>query len=812
MRSITFEIKGSPSLRIAASEREDGSILFDLLTVGDKKGDIQGLFFNLTDNSIIDSLGISGADVTGVDFDNAGNFKDGNNIKGVANGLESYDVGIDFGTPGRGIDLIDQTTFIMSSTNGSNLTLDLISQVEFGVRTTSTGQKLSAIAPSAPDAVNDIIAADEDIAANQDSPNSNLLANDTDKDGDKLTIVDVNGDEALVGSHFTLTTGGILKVNGDGMFDFDPDGQYEDLAVGETRSDTFTYRITDELSDPNNQGFDTATVEILVEGRNDQPVAENITANIGEDDSSFQGAFVATDVDATDVLSFEILSQPEDNLGNQYGAAVNNGDGTFTFSPLDNFQFLEEGETRDVTFDYVAIDDSGAENATSDPKSVTVTVDGAYDAPVSLINDVVFETQDQSMWASGDAFVMEPDLPFLGLEWNEGDSFTIIDSMTFGGVDIFGEEIIPSLTTPEIGLSGWTNGKVGLQPYFSMTSGDVDSQLPMEIGFTMPKQVEQGESFTIETDYSLDSGATFNTASPNVSLALDLIFELEAGLAFDVGSDKYNFVDFDIDETINLFDFSAGQVSWTKEFIGESKAELGEISVGLPEINTEGTPDPDNPDTTLLSEGEDSIMELALDVDGILSEGLLYASGVGIPLEDSYDKGVSVAGFDVVTAYANYNIFDIEMVGDLKAVQDFSLNIEDLPLKMTLEDESIVEGFTVGDEVALNAPIFEEFDVDKDGDGDGLLDYDVAIDMEAIFNNLTSLGFDLSLDMEALSASAGVSSALFPDVEVGFGPVWEDSFELFSTDNFATLFDSDPEGIELLGFNQETFSGQFDIA
>ncbi|MFP4533341.1 MAG: Ig-like domain-containing protein [Desulfobacterales bacterium] len=809
MRSITFEIKGSPSLRIAASEREDGSILFDLLTVGDKKGDIQGLFFNLTDNSIIDSLGISGADVTGVDFDNAGNFKDGNNIKGVANGLESYDVGIDFGTPGRGRDLIDQTTFIMSSTNGSNLTLDLISQVEFAVRTTSTGQKLSAIAPSAPDAVNDIIAADEDIAVNQDSPNSNLLANDTDKDGDRLTIVDVNGDEALVGSHFTLTTGGILKVNGDGMFDFDPDGQYEDLAVGETRSDTFTYRITDELSDPNNQGFDTATVEILVEGRNDQPVAENITANIGEDDSSFQGAFVATDVDATDVLSFEILGQPEDNFGNQYGAAVNNGDGTFTFSPLDNFQFLEEGETRDVTFDYVAIDDSGAENATSDPKSVTVTVEGAYDAPVSLINDVVFETQDQSMWASGDAFVMEPDLPFLGLEWDEWGTFTIIESMTIiEGIDWLG---IPSLDIPEIGLSGWTKGKVGLQPYFSMTSGDVDSRLPMEIGFTMPKQVEQGESFTIETDYSLDSGATFNTASPNVSLALDLIFELEAGLSFDVGSDKYNFGDFDIDETIEMFDFSAEDVSYTNEFIGKSEAELGKISVGLPEINTEGTPDPDNPDTTLLSEGEDSIMELALDVDGILSEALFYSSGVPIPLEGSFEEGLSVAGFDIATAYANYNIFDIEMVGDLKAVQDFSLNIEDLPLKMTLEDESIVEGFTVGDEVALNAPIFEEFDVDKDGDGDGLLDYDVAIDMEAIFNNLTSLGFDLSLDMEALSGSAGVSSELFSG-GISFGPVWEDSFELFSTDNFATLFDSDPEGIELLGFNQETFSGQFDIA
>ncbi len=193
-----------------------------------------------------------------------------------------------------------------------------------------------------------------------------------------------------------------------------------------------------------------------------------------------------------------------------------------------------------------------------------MTVSGDYDAPISLTNSLVFETENQSMWASGRALVLEPDLPFLGLQWTRAQTektATIVPSYTFSGAVLDGLaeaagwvanaaqdawdwisgndsediEVPSSITTPGVSLTGWTSGKVGLQPYFSMTSGDVDSQLPVDIAFLMPRQVEQGQTITIETGYSLDGGATYNTASPNASMGLDLIFQFDAGVSAGIG-------------------------------------------------------------------------------------------------------------------------------------------------------------------------------------------------------------------------------------------------------------------------------------
>ncbi len=72
----------------------------------------------------------------------------------------------------------------------------------------------------------------------------------------------------------TTGTLGLVTDNGDGTFNYDPNGQFESLAVGETATDTFTYTITD-----GNGGTDTATVTITINGRNDTPVANNDGGN-----------------------------------------------------------------------------------------------------------------------------------------------------------------------------------------------------------------------------------------------------------------------------------------------------------------------------------------------------------------------------------------------------------------------------------------------------------------------------------------------------------------------------------------------------
>ncbi|MFD0980055.1 Ig-like domain-containing protein [Tropicimonas aquimaris] len=76
---------------------------------------------------------------------------------------------------------------------------------------------------------------------------------------DVLTVTEVNGVPGDVGSQITLPSGALLTLNGDGTFDYDPNGI--DVPAGEIAADTFTYTISD-----GNGGVDTATATISING------------------------------------------------------------------------------------------------------------------------------------------------------------------------------------------------------------------------------------------------------------------------------------------------------------------------------------------------------------------------------------------------------------------------------------------------------------------------------------------------------------------------------------------------------------------
>jgi VCBS repeat-containing protein len=84
----------------------------------------------------------------------------------------------------------------------------------------------------------------------------NVLANDTDIDGDTLSVTSIN----------TTGTLGLVTNNNNGTFTYDPNGMFEHLAIGEQAIDTFTYTISD-----GHGGTSTATVTITVVGAPDAP-------------------------------------------------------------------------------------------------------------------------------------------------------------------------------------------------------------------------------------------------------------------------------------------------------------------------------------------------------------------------------------------------------------------------------------------------------------------------------------------------------------------------------------------------------------
>ncbi|MGI9385665.1 MAG: VCBS domain-containing protein, partial [Methyloligellaceae bacterium] len=92
------------------------------------------------------------------------------------------------------------------------------------------------------------VAQDDDAATNEDAAVSgNVLTNDSDvDDGFVLTVTEVNGVAADVGTEVTLASGAQLTLNSDGSFIYDPNGAFDTLqgiesGAVETDTDSFDY-------------------------------------------------------------------------------------------------------------------------------------------------------------------------------------------------------------------------------------------------------------------------------------------------------------------------------------------------------------------------------------------------------------------------------------------------------------------------------------------------------------------------------------------------------------------------------------------
>jgi len=138
-------------------------------------------------------------------------------------------------------------------------------------------------------AVNDAPVASNDTANTRedDSVFIDVLSNDTDVDGDTLTVISATAENGTV----TIKDDGVLAY----MANQDFNG-----------TDTITYAVGD-----GNGGTDTATVTVDVLAVNDAPVASNDTANTREDGSVFIGV-LANDIDV-DGDTLTVISATAEN-------------------------------------------------------------------------------------------------------------------------------------------------------------------------------------------------------------------------------------------------------------------------------------------------------------------------------------------------------------------------------------------------------------------------------------------------------------------------------------------------------------------
>jgi VCBS repeat-containing protein len=287
--------------------------------------------------------------------------------------------------------------------------------------------------PSAPQALNDDYATDEDVALTVPAPG--VLANDTDPDGNPLSA-------ALVDN----VTHGMLALNADGSFTYTPSADF-----GGT--DTFTYQANDGTLNST-----VATVTITVNAVNDAPTAAADVATLDEDTSAVIDV-LANDTDPEGAtLVVTAVSTPTANGG----SVTINADNTVTYTPATNYAGAD-------SFTYTVSDGE----MTSDGV-VSLTVTAVNDAPTAqtdtvettVNSDVMIDVLANDSDVDGDALTLvSVGAPLHGTKTVMGSvihyyppaDFTGTDTFTYqvgDGVEIATEWVTITVTAADAGTLG----------------------------------------------------------------------------------------------------------------------------------------------------------------------------------------------------------------------------------------------------------------------------------------------------------------------------------------------------------------------
>jgi hypothetical protein len=259
---------------------------------------------------------------------------------------------------------------------------------------------------TAPDAVSDSVTGQEDhtFVINM----ATLLANDTDANGDKITITSVQA-----GVHGTVAI-----VSGQVVFT--PEANYNGPA-------SFTYTISD-----GNGGIDTATVSLNINPENDVPDAVNDVAITGNEDVPLVIDFATLLANDTDVDGYK-LTIASVQAGVHGTVAIVNGQVVFT--PEANYN-------GPASFTYTIADGNGG----VDTATVSLTITPDNDAPTAA-DDVGITGNEDVPLVINFATLLANDTDV------DGDKLTIstVQAAEHGTVDIVNGQVV---FTPTANYSG----------------------------------------------------------------------------------------------------------------------------------------------------------------------------------------------------------------------------------------------------------------------------------------------------------------------------------------------------------------------
>ncbi|WP_372619099.1 Ig-like domain-containing protein [Falsiroseomonas sp.] len=739
VRSIKFTIPGNgsaPDVEVYVEE-QNGSLVFTVtvLSTPTLTADLRGLFFNVADDSQLTGLTVSEGDkVTDFDTHDVIDLGNGANMRGKA---KPFDAGLEFGTQGIGKDDIQTATFTLTNADG-DLTLDDIAQMEFGARLTSIGApdgpregsaKLTVIAPAAPDAVDDSYPdLFEDGASGLGDPSKtpqgillHVLANDTDADGDTLTITGFDGGPLH---------GTVQIVDGDDA-DLDPgDAILYTPDLDYAGDDSFIYCITD-----NNGGTDFAEVTLTMAAVADVPLLSyEVIAGAAVNEIIVRVTATQNDADSSEFID-RILLSVDGGLpaGTIVPGAFNPG--TEPDQIVQDFLItVPLDQDTSYTLDITAW---SKETSNGDEESNTVSLDIVYEYNSNSF-DPTFLATDQSIWQAGDQYVLE-DNRFIGVD---------VDPAAVSGSGFITYEFDAAL-------------KAGFQSNFRFEGGEIDANLPYDI--TIDTNYNKTTDMLVIGSSAALTGGGFTTEGPEGSYVLDFIFNyyLRAKAGLDLPSPADDWFPIDItlgsNNTANILDVTSDEIALEFDLPIPGLT----ASIAWPQLDTTS----DNTNVYEASGASNNFFQLNLDVDQ-------FAFGLfGLP--SLFELNFSILGGAV---YANLDLIDLDLFGGLNFLQAFDMAVQGLPGTLHFEDGTS-QNFIFGNDVT----VLDASDVDAAGNNDGDVDFTLTLDPDVSLTNNTDLGFNVGYLFTILKLVAGYDLSLdlgLFDVDLGsdevtIGPLFQ---------------------------------------
>ncbi|PKM05622.1 MAG: hypothetical protein CVV14_15245, partial [Gammaproteobacteria bacterium HGW-Gammaproteobacteria-4] len=228
------------------------------------------------------------------------------------------------------------------------------------------------------------VAVDDSITVAEDTPFTSIVdldANDTDLDGDSLTVVP---------GTFTTTAGGTIVIAANGSYTYTPPTDY-------TGVDSVDYTVTDGTA------TDIGTLNISVGPANDPPVAVDDAITVAED-TPFTSV-VDLDANDTDLDGDALTVVPGTFATTAGGSIVIAADGSYTYTPPANY-------TGSDSVNYTVTDGSA-----TDVGTLNITITPANDPPVA-VDDSITVTEDTPFTSVVDLDANDTDL--------DGDSLTVL--------------------------------------------------------------------------------------------------------------------------------------------------------------------------------------------------------------------------------------------------------------------------------------------------------------------------------------------------------------------------------------------------